>query len=76
MLNVMAWVLFGTPLIIASMLMIRGTVKQRAADLNSFRAEPRVTLPLRNPNVDTTRSGFNDRYFSSSQNRDRAMTSR
>jgi hypothetical protein len=76
MLNVMAWILFGTPLIIASMLIIRGAVKRRAADLNSFRAEPRVAVPLQNLNADTARSGFNERYFSSRQNRDRAMTSR
>jgi hypothetical protein len=74
MLNVMAWLLFGAPLIIALVLMIRGAVKRRA-EVDSFRAQPRVDMPW-NLNADTAKSGFNDRYFSSRQNRDRAMTSR
>ena len=75
MLNMLAWLLLGSPLIIVSVRMIRGVGKQRA-DINSLRVQPRVAVPPRNRNVDTTGSGFNERYFSTSQNRDRAMTSR
>jgi hypothetical protein len=74
MWNLMAWILFGSPLIVTATLMIRGTFKQRA-DLSSLRAEPRVDVPL-NFNVDTARSGVNERYFSNRQNRDRASTFR
>jgi hypothetical protein len=75
MLNMLAWLLLGSPLIVTSMLMIRRSAKQRA-DVNPLRAsQPRVEMP-RHLSVDTTRSGFNDRYFSTSRNRDRAMTSR
>jgi hypothetical protein len=63
MLNTMAWLLFGSPLIVTSILMLRGAAKRRA-DVNTFRAQPRVAMP---GNVN------NDRYFSNSRNRDRSI---
>jgi hypothetical protein len=63
MLNVLAWLLFGSPLIVTSILMARSAAKRRA-DVNTFRAQPRVDIP-RNLN--------NDRYFSNSRNRDRSI---
>ncbi len=74
MLNLMAWLLLGSPLIIASMLMIRSAARQRA-DRSLLRPQPRVEMPW-NRNADTTRSGFDERYFSNSRNRDRAATFR
>jgi hypothetical protein len=75
MSNMLAWLLFGSPLIITSAMMIRSAVKQRA-DTNLLRPQaPRVEMPW-NRNVDTTRSGVDERYFSNSRNRDRASTFR
>jgi hypothetical protein len=74
MLNLMAWILFGSPLIVTAMVMIRGAAKRRA-DLNLSRPQPRVEMPW-NRNVDATRSGLDERYFSNSRNRDRASTFR
>jgi len=75
MLNLMAWILFASPLIITLMMMIRGAAKQRA-DVSHLRAQPRLVVPPRNRNADAVRPGLGDRYFSTSQNRDRAMISR
>jgi hypothetical protein len=74
MFNMLAWLLFGSPLIITSAMMIRSAVKQRA-DANLLRPQPRVEMPW-NRNVDTTRSGVDERYFSNNRNRDRASTFR
>jgi hypothetical protein len=75
MFNMLAWLLFGSPLIITSARMIRSAAKQRAG-ANLLRPQsPRVEMPW-NRNVDTTRSGFDERYFSNNRNRDRASTFR
>ena len=74
MLNTLAWLLFASPLIIASGMMIRGAMKQRA-DLNLSRPQPRVEMPW-NRNVDAARPGVDERYFSNSRNRDRASSFR
>jgi hypothetical protein len=74
MFNTLVWLLLGSPLIITAMLMIRGAAKRRA-DLSLSRPQPRVEMPW-NRNVDATRSGVDERYFSNSRNRDRASSFR
>jgi hypothetical protein len=75
MMNLIAWIAFASPLIITSMLMMRGAAKQRA-NLNHLRGQsPRVDMP-RHRSADTPRPGYNDRYFSSSRNRDRPASFR
>ena len=63
MLNALAWLLFGSPLIITAALMIRGAFNRRAEAKRLFEQQ-RFASFTPGP------------YFSSSQNRDRAMTSR
>jgi hypothetical protein len=62
MLNAMAWLLFASPLIITAALMIRGAFTRRAEAKRSFEQQ-RFSSFAPGP------------YFSSRQNRDRAMTS-